>query len=114
MANAPMRVFISRSHVETLLRYGVSSEHVDVTDVNVIHVLYEYICHRLYTRMRAWVYVYLPGSGAPESASARRAPCIELGQPFLAFASTAEVSHEKKETHNKRLLVSAPPLVRKD
>ena len=73
MANAPMRVFISRSHVETLLLYGVSSEHVDVTDVNVIHVLYEYICHRLYTRMRAWVYVYLPGSGAPESASARRA-----------------------------------------
>ena len=72
MANAPMRVFIARSHVETLLRYGVSSEHVDVTDVNVIHVLYEYICHRLYTRMRAWVYVYLPGSGAPESASARR------------------------------------------
>ena len=84
MANAPMRVFISRSHVETLLRYGVSSEHIDVTDVNVIHILYEYICHRVYTRMRAWVYVYLPGSGAPDSASARRrGAAIASGQPFL-------------------------------
>ena len=62
----------------------MSSEHVDVTDVNVIHVLYEYICHCLYTRMRAWVYVYLPGSGAPDSASARRrGAATVLGQPFL-------------------------------